>query len=103
MAPSPAQTLPPAMAEEMATVCVLGLEFCLFSVKRVVLSHVVISPDQYFSCDYCSILRSTGIHTTAPKYLQSLTSLTDGPEMDRVLFSRNVEALGCFLGDMLYK
>lgn len=38
-----------------------------------------------------------------PKYLQSLTSLIDGPEMDRVHLSRNVEALGCFLGDVLYK
>lgn len=45
----------------------------------------------------------THIHTTSPKYLQLLTSLIDGSEMDRVLFSRNVEALGSFLGDMLYK
>lgn len=30
------QTLPPAMAEEMATVCVLGLEFCLVSVELFV-------------------------------------------------------------------
>lgn len=47
MAPSPAQTLPLAMAEEMATACVLWLDFCLFSVKRVILLHVVISLDQY--------------------------------------------------------
>lgn len=48
MDPSPAQTLSAAMAEEMATACVLWLDFCLFSVKRVILSHVVISRDQYF-------------------------------------------------------